>query len=74
MEKEDKKKNFLSKCLYTIIVLGAILGAVLWINDQFKNVRNDILNMRTDMAFMKAYIQMKNITLEELPEFEREKE
>lgn len=75
MEKEEKKSfELLRKHSDTIIVLGGILAAVLWINGEFNSVRSDIANVRTDLAVVKTVLQMKNIMPSDLAKCEKKGE
>ncbi len=51
--------EWFKKHVDTVLVLGGILGAVLWMNSQFNS-------LKTDMAVIKAVLIMKNIMPTEL--------
>lgn len=44
-----------------VVVIGAVLGACLWMNGRFNEVDKEIGSLRTDMAVMKTVLIMKEI-------------
>jgi preprotein translocase subunit YajC len=74
-QQQEEKKSFelLRKHSDTIVVLGGILAAVLWINGEFNTVRSDIASVKTDLAVVKTVLQMKNIMPEKYAICEKEK-
>lgn len=50
----------------TVIVLGAILSSVLWMNGKFNEVEKEIGELKTQAAVIKTVLIMKNIMPNEL--------
>jgi hypothetical protein len=72
-DKEEKRAfDLLRKHSDTVVVLGGILAAVLWINGEFNTVRNDIASVKTDLAIVKTVLQMKNIMPSDIAKCEKE--
>jgi hypothetical protein len=69
----DKSFAWLKKHVDTMVVLGGILAAVLWINGEFTTVRWEISSLRTDMAVMKTVLIMQKIMPQEICKIEKEK-
>lgn len=65
--------EIIKKHVDTVVFLGGILSAFIWMNSQFSAVRKDILGvkteldeMKTDIAVMKTVMIMKGIMPEAL--------
>jgi hypothetical protein len=63
--------DFLKKHVDTVVVLGGIIGAVLWMNGKFNKVEQDIALLNKEIAIMKTVLIMKNIMPQELAHSER---
>jgi hypothetical protein len=50
----------------TVIVLGGILGSVMWMNHQFSNVDKQLANLEKDLAVMKAVLIVREVMPKEL--------
>ncbi len=55
----------------TVIVLGAILSSVLWMNGKFSDVEKDIGSLKTDIAVMKTVLIMQKIMPAEMAKTEK---
>jgi len=58
--------DLIKKHVDTVIVLGGILSAVLWMNNRFNNLEKEMAELKTDMAVMKTVLIMKNVMPKEL--------
>jgi hypothetical protein len=58
--------DLIKKHVDTVIVLGGILSAVLWMNNRFNNLEKEMGELKTDMAVMKTVLIMKNVMPKEL--------
>jgi len=56
---EHDKKNWLTKHVDTIVILGAILSSMLWINGKFNDIEKDVVMIKTVLI-------LKNIMPSEL--------
>ena len=55
----EKERNWFSKHVDTMVILGGVLTCFLWIN-------SNINELRTDLAIVKTVLIMKNINLRRL--------
>lgn len=58
--------EWLKKHADTVVVLGGILTATLWMNSRFNEVDQEIGTIKTEMAVMKAVLIMKKVMPTEL--------
>lgn len=58
--------DWIKKHTDTVIVLGAILSSVLWMNGKFNEIEKEMSVIKTEIAVMKAVLTMKNILPPEL--------
>lgn len=66
--------DWIKKHVDTIIVLGGLLSAVLWMNGRFNEVDSRFNALEKDMAVIKTVLVMKNILPSELAKSCLEKE
>lgn len=66
-----ENSNWFKKHADTVVVLGGILSTIIWMNSQFSNLRQDIGNLKQDMAVVKTVLIMKNIMPTELAKEEK---
>lgn len=60
--------DFLKSHADTVVVLGAIVSSLMWMNGRFNDVEKDIGSVRTEIAIIKTVMVMKNIMPSELVE------
>jgi hypothetical protein len=48
------------------MTMGAILGAMVWMNGEFNDVKRQIGDVRIDMAVVKTVLIMKNVMPKEV--------
>jgi hypothetical protein len=58
--------DIIKKHVDTVIVLGGILGSVMWMNHQFNNVDKQLSKLEKDMAVMKAVLIVREVMPKEL--------
>lgn len=58
--------DWFKKHVDTVIVLGAILSSVLWMNGRFSELDKDIANLDKEISIIKTCLIMKNIMPVEL--------
>lgn len=58
--------DWVKKHVDTVMVLGSILSAVIWMNGKFSELEKDISELKTEIAVMKTVLLMKNIMPQEL--------
>lgn len=58
--------EWLKKHADTVMVLGGILTATLWMNSRFNEVDREISTIKTEIAVMKAVLIMKKVMPTEL--------
>lgn len=58
--------EWFKKHVDTVIVLGAILSSVLWMNGKFADIDKRFSDVERDMAVIKTVLIMKNIMPSEL--------
>lgn len=58
--------EWITKHVDTVIVIGAIVSSMLWMNSRFNEVDGRFSKLEQDMAVMKAVLIMKNIMPAEL--------
>jgi len=56
----------MKKHVDTVIVLGGILGSVMWMNHQFSNIDKQLGNLEKDLAVMKAVLIVREVMPKEL--------
>lgn len=61
----------MKKHVDTVVVLGAILSSVFWMNSQFNSIDNRFALMEKDIAVIKTVLMMKNIMPNELCKAEK---
>lgn len=64
--------NWFSKHTDAVIVVGAIVASMLWMNTQFNDIQREINSLKTDVAIMKTVMLLKNIMPPEMAKCERE--
>ena len=65
---ERDKWRWLKRHADTATVIGVVLGGLFWISGEFKEVRDDLSKVKTDMAVIKTVLMMKQILPCELAE------
>jgi len=65
-EEELKKENWFSKHADTLVVIGAIVGSILWMNGKFNDVDKDLASIRLDINTIKTILVVKGIYPNEL--------
>lgn len=58
--------DLLKKHLDTVIILGAVLSSVLWMNGRFNEIDARFTAIEKDMVMIKTVLIMKNIMPTEL--------
>ncbi|CAB4126514.1 hypothetical protein UFOVP80_13 [uncultured Caudovirales phage] len=53
--------DWFKKHVDTVVILGGILTSILWMNGKFNDVKDEINEVKTEVAVMKAVLIMKNI-------------
>jgi hypothetical protein len=66
-------KTWINKHVDTIVILGGILTAVLWMNSNMNDLKNEISLLKTDVAIMKTIMILKNIMPAEMAKCSDEK-
>lgn len=64
--------DWMKKHVDTVVVLGAILSSVFWMNSQFNSVDSRFASMEKDIAVIKTVLMMKNIMPGELCKVEKQ--
>lgn len=62
----------MKKHVDTVVVLGAILSSVFWMNSQFNGIDNRFALMEKDIAVIKTVLMMKNIMPNEICKAEKQ--
>lgn len=57
----------------TVIIIGSIIGSMLWMNGKFNDVDKQFANFEKDIAVIKTVLVMKQILPVELAKQEGEK-
>lgn len=58
--------EWVKKHVDTVVVLGGILSAMIWINAKFADVHNDHKNLEKDVAVIKTVLMLKEIYPKEM--------
>ena len=58
--------EWMKKHVDTVIVLGGILGSILWMNGKFNSIDARFVAIEKDMAIVKTVLLMKDIMPKEL--------
>ena len=64
--------DWMKKHVDTVVVLGAILSSVFWMNSQFNGIDNRFALMEKDIAVIKTVLMMKNIMPNEICKAEKQ--
>lgn len=59
--KKEKIMDWIKTHTDTVIVLGALLSTVLWMNCQFNSIDNKFSQVEKELAIIKTVLVMKNI-------------
>jgi len=54
------------KHIDTIVILGAIISSMLWMNGKFNEIDRQIMQLEKEIAIVKTVMVMKNIMPSEL--------
>lgn len=65
---ERDKWRWITKHADTATVIGVVLAGLFWIGGEFKEVREDLAKVKTDMAVIKTVLMLKQILPCELAE------
>ena len=62
--------EWFTKHIDAFMTIGAVVGAVLWMNGEFNDLKRDMADLRTDMAVVKTVLIMKKVLPPELAQKE----
>jgi hypothetical protein len=62
--------DWMKKHVDTVIIIGAIITSMLWMNGKFNDVEKEVNGLKTDIAIIKTVLIMKQIMPVELAKHE----
>lgn len=65
-DNEKIRMDWFKKHTDTVVIIGAVLSSVIWMNGKFSEVDNRFNQLEKDIAVIKAVMVMKNIMPAEL--------
>ena len=63
--------EWFTKHIDAMVIISVILGAVVWMNGEFNDVKREISDIRVDIAVVKTVLIMKKVLPAELAQKER---
>lgn len=61
-----EKDNFIKKHVDTVVILGAIISSVMWMNGKFNEVHKELHSIETRVTNIETVLILKNIYPSEL--------